>query len=184
MHCDPGRWCPAKPMRNRRVSPIDKRPSTSITSFCDKKLENWVLTFDMWHMTHDMWSMTRDMWHKTRQDRWGEVNFLPKCQLPSSYGLGVKVCWRYLHIGWLAQLIIQLKLGLTEQRWKDLGYTNIFLFTGNTDSLDVSNKGEGVLTNERPKSHHVILGQIRGLKNYVQRLAKGQLILRYPSHKS
>ena len=24
-------------------------------------------------------------------DMWGEVNFLSKCQLPSSYGLGIKV---------------------------------------------------------------------------------------------
>ena len=41
-----------------------------------------------------MWHETRDMWHMTC-DRWGEVKLLSKCQLPSSYGLGVKVFWRY-----------------------------------------------------------------------------------------
>ena len=39
---------------------------------------------------HDTKHMTRDMWHLTH-DRWGGVNFLSKCQLSSSYSLGVKI---------------------------------------------------------------------------------------------
>ena len=49
----------------------------------------WHVTCDMWHMTHDTWHKTLDMWHMT-YDRWEEVNLLSKCQLPSSYGLGVR----------------------------------------------------------------------------------------------
>ena len=44
------------------------------------------------------------MWHVTH-DKWGEVNLLSKFELPSSYGLGVKVFWRYFHKGSLSQLI-------------------------------------------------------------------------------
>ena len=54
-------------------------------------------------MTCDIWHMTCDMWHGTH-DRWGEVNLLPKCQLPCFYGLGVKVFWRYFYKGWETQL--------------------------------------------------------------------------------
>ena len=60
-------------------------------SSCDRfpdqcKLIRFV-THDSWH---DMWNMTHDTWHITC-DRVGEVNLLSKFQLPSSYGLGVKV---------------------------------------------------------------------------------------------
>ena len=53
----------------------------------------------MWHVTGDTWHVTgtRDMWHLTL-DRYGEVNLLSKCQLPSSYRLGMKVCWRYTEL--------------------------------------------------------------------------------------
>ena len=51
-------------------------------------------TCDMWHLTHEMWHVTCDMWHGT-PDRWWEVNILSKFQVPSSYGLGVKIFWRY-----------------------------------------------------------------------------------------
>ena len=40
------------------------------------------MTPDTWHMTHDMWHMLG-------------VNILSKFQLPSSYGLGLTVFWRY-----------------------------------------------------------------------------------------
>ena len=43
----------------------------------------------MWHMIHDIWYVTCDTWR--------EVNLLSKCQVSSSYGLGVKVLWRYLN---------------------------------------------------------------------------------------
>ena len=33
-------------------------------------------------------------------DTWWAVNILSKFQLPISYGLGVKVFWRYIHKGW------------------------------------------------------------------------------------
>ena len=47
----------------------------------------------IWHVTYYMWHMTRD--------RWGEEDLLLKYQLPSSYGLRVKVFWRYFTKGWL-----------------------------------------------------------------------------------
>ena len=62
------------------------------------------MTRDMWHVTRDMWHVTHDMWHLTR-DRNGEVNLLSKFQLPSSYGLGMKVCRRYFHKPSLSELI-------------------------------------------------------------------------------
>ena len=34
------------------------------------------------------------MWHKTC-DRWREVNLCSKVQFPSSFGLGVMLCWRF-----------------------------------------------------------------------------------------
>ena len=49
-----------------------------------------------------MWHVTRDKWHVTH-DRCGEVKLLSKFQLPSSYGLGVKVFWRYFHKGWVRE---------------------------------------------------------------------------------
>ena len=44
------------------------------------------------------------MWH-VAHDRWGYVNLLWKLQLPISYGLGVKVFWRYFHKGWLTDWV-------------------------------------------------------------------------------
>ena len=50
----------------------------------------------MWHVIHDTWNITRDMWHVTL-DMWhmegGKI--LTKLQVSSSYGLGVKVSWRF-----------------------------------------------------------------------------------------
>ena len=45
-------------------------------------------------VTCDTLYMTRDMCHVTH-DWWVEGNLLSKFQLPSSYGLGVKVFWKY-----------------------------------------------------------------------------------------
>ena len=53
----------------------------------------------MWHVTYETWHMTGEG---------GEVNLLSKCKLPSSYGLGVQVCWRYFYNGSLTDLINQL----------------------------------------------------------------------------
>ena len=43
-----------------------------------------------WHvyMTSDIWHVTHDTWHGTHR---GEVNILSKCEVLSSWGLGVKV---------------------------------------------------------------------------------------------
>ena len=68
------------------VDPVDNRPFTT-------SLYHFVKIFflnDMSQVTRDMWHVTRDMWHMAC-DRWGDVNLLSKSQLPSSYGLGVKV---------------------------------------------------------------------------------------------
>ena len=43
-----------------------------------------------------MWHVTCDTWHVTC-DTWREVNILSKCWVSISYGLGVKVFWRYLN---------------------------------------------------------------------------------------
>ena len=81
----------------------------------------WHMTCDTWHVTHDTWHVTcntrgggvnilskcqlpcSDTWHVTH-DTWQVshntqkvVNIVSKFQLPSSYGLGVKVFWRYFH---------------------------------------------------------------------------------------
>ena len=47
---------------------------------------------------------TGEMWHMTHS-RWGKVNLVSQFQLPSSYGLGVKVFWRYFHKGWVTEWI-------------------------------------------------------------------------------
>ena len=46
-------------------------------------------------VTHDAWHLTQDRWHMVR------VNILSKFQLPSSYGLGWTVSWRFWTKGWL-----------------------------------------------------------------------------------
>ena len=51
------------------------------------------MTCDILNMTRDMWHVTCDMWHMA----WREVIILSKCQVPSSYGLGVKVSGKYLN---------------------------------------------------------------------------------------
>ena len=65
------------------VGPVDNRLASPL---CPKKEEK----SDMWHMT---------------RDRWEEVNLLPTFHLPSSYGLGVILFWRYFHNGWMSDLI-------------------------------------------------------------------------------
>ena len=86
------------------IGPVDNRPSTtSFTTWSneeEKKKHVWYLTCDRWQVTNDMWHVTCDMWR--------EVNILSKFQVPSSYGLGVKVFWRYLNkmmTDWLDYLI-------------------------------------------------------------------------------
>ena len=54
-----------------------------------------------------MWHGTRDTWHVTH-DKWGEVNLLLKFKLPSTYGSGVKVFWRYFHKAWLIHSMNEL----------------------------------------------------------------------------
>ena len=51
----------------------------------------YIVTLDTWHVTCDMWHLTSDTWHVTH----GEVNILSTFQLPSSYGLGLRVSWRF-----------------------------------------------------------------------------------------
>ena len=51
----------------------------------------------MWHMIYDTWHVTCDTWR--------EVNTLSKCQVPRSYGLGVKVSWRYFRKESVTELI-------------------------------------------------------------------------------
>ena len=58
----------------------------------------------MWHVTCDMWQVTHDTCCVTH-GRLREVNFLSKFQLPTSYRLRVRVYWRYIHKGWLNELI-------------------------------------------------------------------------------
>ena len=47
---------------------------------------------DMGHMTHDVWQVICDMLLR--------VNILSKLQLPSSYGVGRTVSWRYFNKSW------------------------------------------------------------------------------------
>ena len=47
---------------------------------------------DMGHMTRDVWHVTCDMLRR--------VNILSKLQLPSSYGVGRTVSWRYFNKSW------------------------------------------------------------------------------------
>ena len=65
----------------------------------------------MWHMTPETWHMTHDTWHMTH-DRFGEVNLLSKFQHLSSYGLGLKVLWRYFH---KESLTKSINLSVTKQ---------------------------------------------------------------------
>ena len=68
-------------------------PPTSSNDLSQKKEEKREkklhVTPDMWHMPRDMWHVTQDMWHKVG------VNILSKFQIPSSYGLGKTVSWRF-----------------------------------------------------------------------------------------
>ena len=58
----------------------------------------------MWHLTLDTWHVTRDKWHLLRYAQ-GVMNIVSKFQVPSSYGLGVKVSWRFWTKGSLNELI-------------------------------------------------------------------------------
>ena len=70
---------------------------TSSTSLSEKY--NWGI-LGHWdtegHKSHYAWHVPCDMWHDV-----GRVNILPKLQLPSSYGLGGKVNWRFGGKEWL-----------------------------------------------------------------------------------
>ena len=55
------------------------------------------VTSDTWHDTHDMWHMGGG---------WGGARtFSQQFQVPSSYGWGVTVTWRYFHKGWVSYLL-------------------------------------------------------------------------------
>ena len=72
--------------------PIWRKKKTKIE---DKNTcHRWHWTHDAWHVTCDKWHVTHDMLHVTC-DIWWEVNIVQKGQVPSSYGLGVEVFWRY-----------------------------------------------------------------------------------------
>ena len=60
------------------------------------------MTCDVWQVTHDIWHMTGGIYH-VACDMCRKVNILSKCQVPSSYGLGVKLLWQFLEKGWLYQ---------------------------------------------------------------------------------
>ena len=53
-----------------------------------------------WHIICYTWHMTCVTWHVTGG---GRITLLSKFLLPSSYGLGVKVFWRYFLIGSLTE---------------------------------------------------------------------------------
>ena len=71
------------------------RPSTI-------KLHHFVPEKERNKVTHHMLHVTLDMCYMTR-DRWGELTLLSKFLLLSSYGLGVKVFWKYFHKGSLTE---------------------------------------------------------------------------------
>ena len=60
-----------------------------------------ILKSYLWHTTHYMWHGTHDTWHVT----WKEVNILSTFQVPSSYGFGVNVFWRFGGKGSLSYLV-------------------------------------------------------------------------------
>ena len=62
-----------------------------------------IVTSDMLHVTCDTGHVKHDTWLMT-YDRWWKGNPLSKLQLPSFYGLGVKVFWRYFHNGSVTKL--------------------------------------------------------------------------------
>ena len=69
----------------------------------------WHVAPDTWHMTHDTWHVTCEMWHM-KCNWWLTVNILLKCQVPSSYTLGMKVFWIFGTKGWLTHLIIECQM--------------------------------------------------------------------------
>ena len=80
-------------------------PQTTSSNTLSKK-QKQKTTSDM---THDMWHMTRDTWHGHMTcDTWWGVNILSKFQLPSSYGLGKTVFWKYFHKGSLPRSVTEL----------------------------------------------------------------------------
>ena len=79
-----------------RTGPVDNRPSTTLSK---RRKKMWHVTPDTWQMTHDVWQVTHDIWHLVG------VNILSKCQLPSSYGLGVMMFQRFGGKGSLTHLM-------------------------------------------------------------------------------
>ena len=102
-------------IKTRRCNPVDNRPYIDkFHHFIRKNIKKIHMTSDIWNMTSDTWHVTYNRWHMTC-DTWkvGEVDLLSKFQLPSFYGLGVKVFWRYVHKGsltdWLNSFIMNDK---------------------------------------------------------------------------
>ena len=82
-----------------KVGPVDNRHSTEMLHhFVWQKYVTW----DTWHSTHGRSHATGDMWHLTWGILWG-VNFLSKCQLPSSCVLWFMIFWRFQRKGWLTE---------------------------------------------------------------------------------
>ena len=88
------------------LGPVDNIPSTTtLKHFVWKKLIKQIhVTGYMWQVRRDMWHVTCDIWHLEG----GEPSL--NVQLHNFYGLGVKVCWRYCHMGWATKCI---KEGMT-----------------------------------------------------------------------
>ena len=108
------------------VGPVYNRPSTDQLPHLVYKEEEQILS-DMWQVTHYSWHIKCDMWHMTH-NRCGEVPRLTKFQLPSFYGLGVKVFWRYYNKEWLTD-----SPGYTES----VNNVHKIQPTGDTESLDL-----------------------------------------------
>ena len=82
---------PKKPIVYQNIIFWKYKLYITVNTFGKSQHKNWChldMQTDMWHMTLDMW---------------GEVNLFSKFQLPSSYGLGVKMFWRYFHQGSVTQ---------------------------------------------------------------------------------
>ena len=91
--------CLALPCKHATCLTIDRFLLLFLQYVFSRPGQSHILTHDMWHTTHETWYVK----YETRYV--GEESLLSKFQLPSSYGLGVKVFWRYFHKGWLTHLI-------------------------------------------------------------------------------
>ena len=140
-------------METRRGKPIEYRPFTDSSAtlgffFNGGLFQGFLFTFFklvMWHLKPDTWLLPTDMWHVIQREWW---HFFCKFYVPSFYGLGPTVFWKYLHKAWLTNWLAErdssvIHHRISEQAFFKADFSGITVFADNIANSWETRKRKG-----------------------------------------